>query len=155
MQKTTVTIEEVRSRIATDVRDIIHGFEQQHADIIRPDIVSIKVMEGYGEISGKETDVFILATYSHVRKTVRQAFNKRYNKPEDAPEDGTLLLEGFERLQRWYLVAEDKDAIARHIEDLSVKQLLTKADEYDKMAVGCALHADELRRYADTKQMAM
>ena len=97
-------------------------------------------------IEGDDKDFYVLCAWSHVRVIVRQVL-RRYKAEPEAKTDPQIVMPGFERLQRGYLVDREKESVLVPTDQLTDAELNAKANEYGRMAEGCRLHALELRRY--------
>lgn len=73
----------------------------------------------------------------------------------DVVPDAQLVLEGFERLQKEYLIEEDGAQVSVPIEEMSDAQLMEKHAELRAMGDGCYLHADEILRYVERRRAAI
>jgi hypothetical protein len=108
-----------------------------------------EVVASHPDIKGRDTDWYVLCAYEHVRDTVRQVLRQyKGEEPESPPQ---LLLPGFKRLQRAYLVERDGEQSVVPINQLSDREILAKIREYERMAIGCTEHAEELRRYREQR----
>jgi len=93
----------------------------------------------------EEAEFFTLAAGKYVRDAVRHVLSRYKVSTNDA--DPQLLLPGFKRLLKAYLIDRRGEQIVVAIERMTSGELTDKADELDAMAVGCQEHARELRRY--------
>ena len=98
-----------------------------------------------------------MAVSQAVREVLRQ-LKLADEDPEGVSGSGQLPLPGFKHLQLGYpLTRCDRkgkpELIIVPITNMTSAERLAKADRYDAMAIGCAEHADELRRY-DKDHMA-
>ena len=100
-----------------------------------------------------DSDRWELCGYSHVRATVRRVIGK-YTDATDLRSEPQLTLEGFDRVQKVYLVKRDGEQCMVPTDQLTADEIGTKISELDTMAEGCKLHADELRRYLDSRQLS-
>lgn len=84
--------------------------------------------------------------YKATREEVRRCINRRIgDQPEQA--DKQMVFEGFEHLQRYYMVDRDGDQIGVPVQELSDEEIEAKASTYRSMGAACFAHADELDRY--------
>jgi hypothetical protein len=101
--------------------------------------------------SGAHRDFAKLCVHGHVRNEVHNVL-RPMKKQQDEGGDAQLTMEGFERLQRAYIVENDGDLRVVRTDQITDAELLAKADHYDAMAAGCAEHASEIRRYVDQRR---
>ena len=104
------------------------------------------VIKNHPGISGSDSEWYTACAYDAVRSAVRSALQRYKLKPEVEPDKQTLL-PGFKRLQRYYLVEREGEAVAISIDAMTRKEWLAKIRELQTMGHGCFEHADELRRY--------
>lgn len=107
------------------------------------------IMKAHPGIKGDDSDFYTLCAWEHVRSEVRRAV-QRYRITEEEP-DRQLVLPGMVRLQRAYLVTQDKKQVVVPLPDLTTEEIESKIAELLSMAAGCQKHADELRRYAEDR----
>jgi hypothetical protein len=88
--------------------------------------------------------------YTNTRHAVTARINKR-ERGEDGAEREPFL-PGYEFLQRRYVVVREGESVEVPTPQLTVEELLAKADQYDANANTMSLHARELRRYAAQRQ---
>lgn len=113
-----------------------------------PDWITQKVINLHPDIEGKDKDFYTITSRTMIRGQVRKHLDRFKLKAETEP-DQQLLLPGFTRLQRRYLVAIDGTQVAVRIEDMTREQRRAKSVELRRMGLGCFQHADELDRYDD------
>ena len=104
------------------------------------------VISRHERIEGRDKDFYLTCAWSHVRVVVRQVLRRYKGEPEVEP-DRQIVMPGFKRLQRGYLLERDKESVLVRIDQLTHAELDEKAEEYERMGEGCRLHALELRRY--------
>lgn len=98
----------------------------------------------------EETEFFILAAGKYVRDAVRHVLSRYKASSKDT--DPELLLPGFKRLIKAYLIDRDGEQKIVAIQRMTGFEIARKADEYDAMALGCRDHAAELRRYLSDRK---
>ena len=104
------------------------------------------VISRHERIEGEDKDFYLICAWSHVRVVVRQIL-RRYKGEPAAEPDQQIVMPGFQRLQRGYLVERGKGSMLVPTKQLRNDELEARAEEYGRMAEGCNLHALELRRY--------
>ena len=101
-------------------------------------------------IGGGDKEFYLISAWRHLREVavrqVRQVL-RRYKAEPEAKTDPQIVMPGFERLQRGYLVDREKESVLVPTDQLTDTELDAKANEYGRMAEGCRLHALELHRY--------
>ena len=132
-----------------EIEGAIDRMDSGSVRALSPDLVTEAVIGSWGEISGECADRFVCTANAWVRNQVRLRIN-RY-KAQAAPEaDAQLVMDGFERLQKRYLIEEDGEHVAVRVQDLTPTQRLAKAAELRAMGDGCYQHAQELERYNES-----
>ena len=94
------------------------------------------------------------ATYCHIRDLVRKRMNVLID-PTQAGDARQAVLPGFEHLQTHYSIARADRRLCIPIGALTDFELEGIADMLDNMAIGCALHADEVRRYMENRKVML
>lgn len=134
------------SELTREIEKTIEYFETQNERRLHPDWITQSVIDSHPDIEGDDSDFYRCVSRAGIRDQVRQRLNRYKAKPE-VEVDPQLVLEGFERLQKRYLITEDGEQVAIRIQDLSSIQRRAKASELRAMGAGCYQHADELDRY--------
>lgn len=111
------------------------------------------VVGAHPKVEGNDKDFYTLCAYGYVRDAVRHAL-RRYKPDAEETPDPNIVLPGFERLQKGYLVEREKESVLVPTYQLSDGEIEAKATEYERMAEGCRLHAAELRRYKNKRAAA-
>lgn len=115
---------------------------------VHPNFVTTQILEKRKDIKGKDTDFYQCVAYAQVRHEVGNCIRRLKITPESAViPDPQLILPGFVRLQKAYLVDNDGIQMAIPITKMSRKQRFEKINELRVMGDGCYQHADELERY--------
>ena len=89
--------------------------------------------------------------YANTRETVRRRINARAGDRPDRDER-QIRLPGYEHLQAYYVVRRKGDDVGLPIQKLTAAELAGKVMLYESMSASCAAHADELRRYIESRQ---
>lgn len=111
------------------------------------------ILAKHSDVAGDDVDFHLCASRKTVENAVRQQINRFDVKAEVTP-DRQLVLDGFERLQRYYAFEERGVQVAVPVEDMTDAQLEAKEVELMAMGAGCYQHADEIRRYRDQRRAA-
>ncbi|WP_233872391.1 hypothetical protein [Paraburkholderia adhaesiva] len=111
-----------------------------------PDWITEAVMRMHKPPEGSDADFYRFGARAYVREAVAAQL-RRVKLSADVVPDSQLVLEGFERLQKEYLVEEDGAKVSIPIEEMTDAQLMDKHAELRAMGAGCYLHADEIVRY--------
>jgi hypothetical protein len=85
--------------------------------------------------------------YTLTRKLTTDCIND-LSKPNGSRSHVAPFLPGFQHLQRHYVITRDGEDVEVPTGQLTVDELLEKADQYDRNAGTLVEHARELRRYA-------
>ena len=123
----------------------------ENGGVARPTWIVHAIVNTHQSIDGADTDWYRVCAYGQVRAAVRKVL-QRYKLVPDDPVDSNLVLPGFERVQRAYLVSRDGEQVAVDTRQMTHGEVSSKIDELRKMSVGCALHADELERFENDRQ---
>lgn len=115
--------------------------------------VAQTVLSNHVGIEGEDKDFFVVCANHHVRDTVRAAL-RRFKPEAGAETDPQLVMPGFDRLQKAYLVERHDEQVVVPIDQLTDAEIDAKAVEYERMAKGCMRHAEELRRYIGSRERA-
>ena len=113
--------------------------------------ITQSVIADHTAISGDDADWYRLCAYGHVRDAVRKCL-RRYRLDPETAADPQLTLEGFERVQKMYLVERAGDQVIVPTEQLTPTEVGDKIAELRQMGTGCFLYADELERYLNQRQ---
>ena len=132
------------SDLKQEIEQTIHSMESQSR--LHPEWITQAVMSRHSDLDGEDSDFYQCCTRAEVRSQVRKRLNQ-YKASADTGVDRQIVLEGFERLQKRYLIPENGEQVAIRIQDMTDAQLQAKADEYRAMGAGCFQHADEIDRY--------
>ncbi|MCH8517495.1 MAG: hypothetical protein LAT68_14310 [Cyclobacteriaceae bacterium] len=137
----------MKASIQQDVSAVLSAMEQDGVRAISPDVVTQEVIDGYG-VHDSQDPRYQTAMYDYVRRMVSSMFNRyKASAQTDDEVDGQLVLPGYKRLQRRYLVHEGTESLAVRVEEMTDEQLLEKAVELRQMGAGCFQHAREIDRY--------
>lgn len=136
-----------------DAGVVARGAMPDERQAMRLDIAIIAVISRHEQVEGEDKDFYLLCAWGHVRVVVRQVL-RRYKGEPEVELDQQIVMPGFKRLQRGYLVERGKESMLVPTDQLKNEELDAKAKEYDQMAEGCRLHALELRRYMMQRRSA-
>lgn len=136
-----------------EIEKVIEHMEAQNAARLHPDWITQAVMNRHPDVDGEDADFYQCCSRAEVRNQVRRRLN-RYKATAEIEADPQTTLEGFERLQKRYLVAEKGEQVAVRIQLMTEQQLLEKAAELRSMGAGCYQHADEIDRYLSSRNVA-
>ena len=106
------------------------------------------VMDRHPGIDGPDAAWMENQARRYVRRCVQKVLS-RDKASEDKRGDHQLILSGFDYLQKRYTFERDGEQVVVSIEHATLAELRGRADELDRMAVGCQRHANEMRRYVD------
>lgn len=135
------------SELVTEIRSITDRFIG-HGATLHPDWITQEIMSNHSEIIGNDADFHLCVSRETVRNQVRRQINRYKNTPENAANpDKQLVLEGFQYVQRAYLIDANGDQVAIPIERMTSAMRKAKIEELRAMGRGCLRHADELERY--------
>jgi len=132
--------------LTVEIEQIIEAFEQTNERRLHPEYITNAVIDRHPDVSGADAEFYRVMSRAQVREAVRSRLNAFKAKAE-AEADRQLVMQGFERLQRRYLVNEDGTQVAVKVEHMTSKQRQSKVAELRAMGQGCFQHADELERF--------
>jgi hypothetical protein len=135
-----------QAELTSDIEKVIETLEKEGAERLSPDVITSFVMTRWQEVAGDADERYLFASHWCLREQVRKRLN-RYKVIPGTDVDEQLLLEGFERLQKRYLVEENGEQVAVRIEKMTRKQFEDKIAEFESMREGLSQHIQELRRY--------
>ena len=115
-------------------------------EIVNPDWVTQSFMAAHADLHGTDSECAIFNMRANVRSEVRRHLNKFKLGPE-GDTDPQLLLPGFTRMQRVYLVNREGQQVGVPVEHLTREEIQAKCAELLAMSDGCLEHVRELRRY--------
>ena len=141
MSDTSVT-SQVRKFIADKV---------SRGEIIVVDWLTNEIISNKASIQGDDEPFYRVCAYIHVKDVVKRCIGKYDVKPIT---DSQLTLDGFEHLQVAYTVTRADQIVLVPVNQLSDRELLGRADEYEQMAKGCRAHAREIRSYIASRSVA-
>ena len=147
------------SQLTQEIRSVIDQRIEKKQPI-HPDWVTQEIINRHSEIMGDDTNFYLCVGREAIRDQVRKQINRFRLTPEKALNlDQQLVLPGYERLQRFYLIESDSTQIAIPLEKMTNAQRKAKVIELRAMGDGCHQHADELERYdnehpAPTREVA-
>jgi len=139
------------STLNQEIQTVIEEMESHSR--LHPDWITQAVIARHPDVDGNDSDFYQCCTRSGVRDAVRKRLNRYKADPNDQT-DAQIVMEGFDRLQKRYLIKENGEQVAVRIECLTRQQILAKALEQERMGYGCFQHAEELRRYAEQAKAA-
>lgn len=96
---------------------------------------------------GDDGEVIRYCAYSHIREEVRETISKRAGDLGNARVDEQLVLDGYEHLQKYYMLERSGVRLGVSVYTMTELELAAKAAEYRKMGRACYAHADEIDRF--------
>ena len=105
------------------------------------------VMRDHDSITGDDADFAVCLAHAHVTKRVEHYFRRIKEAEQEGGTDDQLILPGYEKLQRRYIVTRDEAQVGIDVWDLTDDELDAKAHEHRAMGRGHFQHADELDRF--------
>lgn len=139
------------SDVSKEVRKIIAD-KIASGETIVVDWLAHEIVAGKSAIDGDDAPFYRVCAYTHVRDVVKRCVGKYDVKPTT---DEQLILAGFEHLQVAYSVCRGDQTVLVPVDQLSDRELLDRAAEYELMARGCRAHAAEIRSYVQARPQPM
>jgi hypothetical protein len=112
-----------------------------------PDWITEAVMQLHPVPEGDDADFYLCCARAWVRQAVGRRLGRAKLSALRTDDERQDTLEGFERVQKEYLLEEDGVSVSVPIEDMSDAQIIEKETELIAMGSGCFEHAAELQRY--------
>ena len=136
--------------LTREIAQELESLTSQRATLNRDWVVQA-ILSKHNDVAGEDEDFYRCASRKTVESAVRQQIN-RFDLRAEVTPDKQLVLEGFERLQRYYAFEDRGVQIAIPVEDMTDAQLGAKQAELIAMGAGCYQHADEIGRYRAQRQ---
>lgn len=137
------------SSLMTEIEEVIRG-ALDAGQIVEAAWVTQSVMLTHVEIEGPDADWYLAIARQHVRDSVNKVIS-RYRPKETDGDDPQLVLTGFDRLQKAYMVKRGDKNVIVPVEQCTDRELRDRANDYRRMARGCEDHAHELNRYVEDR----
>jgi len=103
--------------------------------------------------ANEHTPFFEHYTHKGVRNDVGKYLAKKFG--DTAGEGGKqLVLDGFEHLQRYYIIKRDGVEVPVLFEQITDEEFRAKAKMLRRRGAACYAHADEIERYIDLRKPA-
>jgi hypothetical protein len=109
------------------------------------------IITRHPRIYGDDADFAILCVAEHVEDTVEQVA-RRYKPKADRQQQTEMVFEGYEYVQKAYMIDRDGDSTLVPTGLATPEELRAKAKDLRQMGAGCYAHADELDRLADERE---
>jgi hypothetical protein len=135
---TTVT----QSEVLREVRDAILAGKDTIQDPVR---IIQSIVDQHGNVRGQDTEFLVRCTFEHLRNCVRIVMRELHDADEE-PDD-QLVLPGYKRVQRVYLVNRNGKSLIVPVAKLTDSEILGKVEMLRKMRAGCRAHERDLLRY--------
>lgn len=139
----------------SEVRQQITGYIAELVStglIVNRAFVTTQFLSQLDGVDGDDSDFYVSCGADFIDKAAKEAIGKY--SPKDTGTQESLLLDGFDHLQKAYPVRRDGDLFLVPVNLLTDLEIEDRAAEYEKMAAGCIGHARELRDYARRREMA-
>lgn len=141
-----MNITDLEREVRTEIRERIDKGQATAADWLTEAVVS-----RHSSISGEDKDWYQVCAYDCIRSIVRRCV-RLYKESPVSDSDPQMTLDGFEHLQKAYLVERQNKQIVVPIHKLTIAEIESKIDELRRMGQGCFAHADELGNYKDERR---
>lgn len=136
-------------QIREELRAEISRQMEVRNDEIEPAWVAQAVLVAHSEIDGDDKDFYLCAARQAIQHEARQIVNALDKGDVIGPEQ--LVMEGFNYLQRYYVVERDGRRPAIAIDQCSREELEAKEREHFTRSETEAEHAREIRRYIEIR----
>jgi hypothetical protein len=136
----------------TEIRNQAHDLVSGKIKRVEPVIthyVVVELIALQGEILGDGVKWYYERAVESVTRIVNSVIDK-YVRPDESEDRQPLLaIPGYDHLQTAYSVKRDGQRMIVPLQLLRKKELLGRADEFDRQSSGLAKHAEEIRRYVE------
>jgi len=139
------SIQDIKALIADLVSSKIDS-----GQVVNMHWATTEVLNNYSDIEGGDADFYRITAREYVANQVKRSIKAFDPTPETM--GGQLVLDGFEHLQKAYPVGSGDDRQLVPVDQIPDEALMARAAEYDKMAEGCAAHADEIRQFVRSRE---
>lgn len=147
-----MNLSEGRSVIKTAIEETVSEVLSGNLRPMRSTVITDAVMQRWiDEVQGPAADIALVGLHDTVGELVRKRMNADRKREAETP-DPQLIMEGFERLQKLYVIDVDGEQTYVPVDEMTDEQIDAKADELRRFAVGAMKHADELVRYRDSRR---
>lgn len=136
--------------IRADVRAFIDE-KVEAGEIVQVRWIVHEIVASRSEIDGYDADFYRACAFEVITKVAKECIGKYEATPQASAQ---LVMDGFEYAQKAYPVERSGDRVLVPTDQMTVEELNARADEYERMAAGCRLHAKELRYLARMKDAA-
>lgn len=140
--------ENIYAEIRKFVSDLVDAGAVTPVEWITQDFLNSR-----NDISGSDAALYRACTRAHIARIVKKVVGK-YDTEARAIQEPGLSLEGFEHLQRAYTITRDEKVVLVPVHKCTDSELTARAEEYDRMAVGCRVHAREIRAFVASRVAA-
>lgn len=140
--------------LSTEIKQLVEAAIGQTkampADWIKMSVIARHPLPG--NWTGDHRDFAVLCIHSHVRSEVKDALRKM--KVREDLGDPQITMEGFNRLQRAYIIERNNELVVVPLELCTTAELLAKAEELQAKIEGMAEHRAEILRYLSLQRAA-
>lgn len=109
------------------------------------------VMSKHANVTGDDSDFALCGSRYAVERRVEAHF-REIKENEENPTNPQLILPGYEKLQKEYIVERNDEQVAISIWDMTDEEIDWKADQHRAMGRGHFAHADELIRFKESRK---
>lgn len=149
-----MNLSEIRPIIKTDVDEAVNNLLSSNVRPISKSVVTEAIVKKWFDIEGEPGDRWLCAAHDSIQRAVGQAMNSE-KAAEETSEDSQLVMEGFERLQKRYVIEREGERQYVLTTELSDEELAEKAEEHRRLGRGNFQHADEIERYIEERRAGM
>jgi len=137
-----------KESIYTEIRALVDD-RLASGVIIHANWITNEIFQKHADIEGGDVWFYQLCARSHVQEIVKRVISKYGDSDEEsiAETDSQLVFPGFEHLRKAYFVERNNQRVLVPVHMLTDGELEARAIEYDQMSIGCAKHADEMRKF--------
>lgn len=134
-----------------DLSQMVHEIAESNGSIVIKNWLITGVFNRLSHEGQSDADVFCRTVA--VTKACEEYF--RNIKATDCDIDEQLIFDGFERLQKRYLITRDDEVCAIYSEDITDDEFLMQVvHRLESQIAGSQLHIEEIMRYLDERMEA-
>lgn len=103
------------------------------------------ILDARPHIAGEDAPFYRDCTFREVVRLVKRAIGKYDDATDETPAQ--ILFPGFKHLVKAYPIERNGERVLVPVQECTDDELQARADELEKMALGCRAHARELREF--------
>ncbi len=135
-------------KIASEIKNLIDAKK-----VINPNNITAKICADHKDELTDNADFSTYNIHANVRNVVGKMISQKFNDKKNNIDENQLVMEGFEQLQKYYIVNRGKIDLAIPIDEMTTSEVNERAEKLRKIGASYYKHADELELYFKTKKI--